>query len=742
MYFLGNKEKLNGREFFLKVYSEFPVNRGLELPKVRIGTHSAISKILFWEDFKSTTSLPLVLTLFLITIFFTLFIYVQKSHKTIHLWAAATSLLMASYTFFLSRYGYELNISNLLNYRTLVSSAMMITICLVAFSYSLSKSKVSRILLPLGVLNFFYLLYIQTFNSILQFRAAYKYWFFLFIVIVVVMIFHFFTLAQKNSRAKFMLIGTIIFFGTAVNDITITLGLRSGVNIAQYGLASFAVVFLLSEIYELFSEIKKSALSEAESKTKKAVALAVIEQNAQVAHDIRSPLAALDMAVEDLAELPEDMRLLIRGSVSRIKDIANHLVKNAHSDKIQDNSQHTQSEKKEVHLLSSLIESLVSEKRMQLRSQIGIEIESKLNAESYGLFCELKAQDLKRVLSNLINNASEAIGNTGIISITIRPEKNFSIITITDNGRGIPGEILPTLMKRGNTYGKSNGSGLGLFHAKSVIEELGGHISIESTNGIGTTIKLLIPFCDPPDWFVPNLKIDFDSIICVLDDDASIHQIWKERFERTRKTFSDIKIQHFSNVEEATNWINKNNNSKTIYLVDYEFFGLSANGLEFIEKLNLASQAILVTSHYEEPLIRNQCKKIGVKLIPKGLAGFVPIIQEEYLEEKIVSILIDDDPLIRLIWEKAAQSNGIELKVFQDILSFREIQGTLDFYSNIYIDSNLKNLDRGEVFAKELFDIGFKNIILTTGYDPARFENHPYFKKIMGKTPPWSICKL
>lgn len=269
MYFLGMAEELNGREFFLKVYSEFPINRGLELSKVKIGTHSAISKILFWEDFKSTTSLPLVLTLFLITSFLTLFIYVQKSHKAIHLWAAATSLFMASYTFFLSRYGYELNISNLLNYRTLVSSAMMITICLAAFSYSLSKSKFSKILLALGVLNFIYLLYIQTFNSILQFRTAYKYWFCLFIVIVVVMIFHFFILARNNSRAKFMLIGTIIFLATAINDITITLGLRSGVNIAHYGLASFAIVFILAEIYELFSEIKKSVLIEAESKTKK-----------------------------------------------------------------------------------------------------------------------------------------------------------------------------------------------------------------------------------------------------------------------------------------------------------------------------------------------------------------------------------------------------------------------------------------------------------------------------------------
>jgi signal transduction histidine kinase len=54
----------------------------------------------------------------------------------------------------------------------------------------------------------------------------------------------------------------------------------------------------------------------------------------QVAHDIRSPLAALEMVNEELSALPEDLRLLVRNAVGRIKDISNNLLesnRSAHS---------------------------------------------------------------------------------------------------------------------------------------------------------------------------------------------------------------------------------------------------------------------------------------------------------------------------------------------------------------------------------------------------------------------------
>jgi hypothetical protein len=53
--------------------------------------------------------------------------------------------------------------------------------------------------------------------------------------------------------------------------------------------------------------------------------------------------------------------------------------------------------------------------------------------------------------------------------------------------------------------------------------------------------------------------------------------------------------------------------------------GQKLTGLDLIEKLNLASNAILVTSRFEDEKIRQRCAVIGVRLIPKAMASLVPI---------------------------------------------------------------------------------------------------------------------
>ena len=135
-----------------------------------------MSKRLFWEDFKLTTCLPLVLILFILTTVFMLFVWIQRPKERYHLWASITSFFMACYTFFLSRYSYELSISNFLNYRGIVGSVILETAALALFAVSFVKTRFSAALKILAILNLFYFVYIQHFQSILEFRGAYQPW--------------------------------------------------------------------------------------------------------------------------------------------------------------------------------------------------------------------------------------------------------------------------------------------------------------------------------------------------------------------------------------------------------------------------------------------------------------------------------------------------------------------------------------------------------------------------------------
>ena len=101
----------------------------------------------------------------------------------------------------------------------------------------------------------------------------------------------------------------------------------------------------------------------------------------QVAHDIRSPLAAFDILLNDLSQIPEENRTIARMAVNRIKDIANNLIEKNQEIK---NSKHLSplnltNESTSVQLLWSIIDPMITEKRMEYRTRIGIEIDGVLS---------------------------------------------------------------------------------------------------------------------------------------------------------------------------------------------------------------------------------------------------------------------------------------------------------------------------------------------------------------------------
>ena len=99
-------------------------------------------------------------------------------------------------------------------------------------------------------------------------------------------------------------------------------------------------------------------------------------------------------------------------------------------------------------------------------------------------------------------------------------------------------------------------------------------------------------------------------------------------------------------------------------------------------------------------------------------------------------ILIDDDKLIHLSWKMKASSLNVRVRCFFSISAFLNEQENYKD-AQIYIDSSLGNGIQGEVEAKKLFDAGFQNLYLTTGYTDLRVEDYPWLKGIVSKKPPF-----
>ncbi|MFA5139211.1 MAG: HAMP domain-containing sensor histidine kinase [Elusimicrobiota bacterium] len=468
------------------------------------------------------------------------------------------------------------------------------------------------------------------------------------------------------------------------------------------------------------------------------------ELASQVAHDIRSPLAALDSVTNSTANLPEEKRILIRGAISRIRDIANQLIERTR--KAQTSTQGAEPDGSpvstsavSVELLSSHIELLITEKRMQFRPKIGVDIEARLDAASYGLFVRMQPTEFKRVLSNLINNAVEAVSENGTVRVFVWGAADQVVIQVKDSGKGIPPEILPKLGRRGETHEKAGGSGLGLYHAKSTMESWGGSLAISSELGRGTTVTLTLPQAQAPAWFVPRLEVAPGSRIVVLDDDASIHQVWQGRFESACAKEHGIESFHFSTPEELRGWARAHTDIRkdALYLMDYELIGYRETGLELIEELGLSERAILITSRFEEKGVLESCRRLKVRMIPKGLAAFVPISIADAARAHD-AVLLDNDALVHMTWRIAAESKGVRLSAFrtpEELLSALE---RMPKDMPIYIDSELDAGQKGEDVAKDLHAHGFTELYLATGYDPESLPPMPWIKRVVGKEPPWA----
>lgn len=208
----------------------------------------------------------------------------------------------------------------------------------------------------------------------------------------------------------------------------------------------------------------------------------------QIAHDIRSPLSALNIVLGNSNTISFEEKELVKNVSNRINDVANNLLeanigiaRNSRSEKFTD--------------VLKVLKTVFDEKKALLVNHTGIEIQLQYQ-EDVNFNAAIESSTLARILSNLINNSIESIVETGIIQLAANELKNSAVITVHDNGCGMSED---TLAKLGNQnfstkkLSKNSGSGLGFWHAKNAIEEAGGSIEIQSRQGIGTLITISLP---------------------------------------------------------------------------------------------------------------------------------------------------------------------------------------------------------------------------------------------------------
>jgi len=105
---------------------------------------------------------------------------------------------------------------------------------------------------------------------------------------------------------------------------------------------------------------------------------------------------------------------------------------------------------------------------------------------------------MEGVLNNLISNAIKYTPDGGRVTISLDDDDSFVKVSVTDTGIGIKGEDIPRIFDKFYRVKSSDtrqivGTGLGLSIVKSIVDAHMGTISVESTEGKGTTFSVLLP---------------------------------------------------------------------------------------------------------------------------------------------------------------------------------------------------------------------------------------------------------
>jgi signal transduction histidine kinase len=385
--------------------------------------------------------------------------------------------------------------------------------------------------------------------------------------------------------------GTISFASLARFVLTV---------IGLVGFLAAAINFFIKRYYarRLRSRVENAVM---ESRLKHLDEIALLAE--RLIHDIRSPIATLKTCIDSIHD--NEVRSLVSHVIKRMTLIVHDLETQA--------SLRPSVEGMVCVPVDWALLLLMREKEKEFASHASIQQKSIVSDRwvrgNYSAFM--------RAISNIMNNANEALTHGGTITVECRNSgPNKLAITIRDNGRGIPEEIKPHLFEKGCSIGKSNGQGLGLFYTKATIDEMGGDITVESSLEAGTSVTIEIPTIPSPPWAVRQIDLTDVKEVVVVDDEEAAFKAWQRKLRSSGVRLRWVK--HPSELDGAAV------RERRLVILDNRFGSESNIGIDFLQSRGV-DDVILSTGEWQQDTVQTAVKNLGANMVGKEFLTFLEI---------------------------------------------------------------------------------------------------------------------
>jgi len=293
-------------------------------------------------------------------------------------------------------------------------------------------------------------------------------------------------LRKPNMSQIVFVTGMLTFIYGAVRDFTyysfpqFSLPPVTGTNLTQIATLAFAFCQAAAVFVITMKKVEESKRNERESNERNAALDSLNRMKAQylanMSHEIKTPLAVILGDIERIARTVNSHGLenkRIEQSIKRATKEVEHIARLTES-AIKMAAMQESNEKMRLLDTVQLFTTSIEAYRSLIEKQgniLTITADNNL-PQIFG-----NADGLIGVLTNLLTNANKHTKN-GTISIGIKFEEPYIIVTVTDTGIGIAPEILPRIFERG--VSGSGSTGMGLAISKQTIEAHGGTVGIES----------------------------------------------------------------------------------------------------------------------------------------------------------------------------------------------------------------------------------------------------------------------
>ena len=207
---------------------------------------------------------------------------------------------------------------------------------------------------------------------------------------------------------------------------------------------------------------------------------------AGIIHDLKNPLAIIRSSTELLQLIFKDNQnalkhcFNINNQIDRMVSLTRDILEYCRGK--------TQLEIQQIRLAEYFDELIIFHKQNFKKAGIAI-----VCSGERGVFVNLDRLRFRRVIDNILNNAKEALKPGDKVEIKWAKLTDKLRIEISDNGPGIPEEIVDKLFDPFVTSGKVGGTGLGLAITKKIVEDHGSEIYVQSNPGKGTTFVIDMP---------------------------------------------------------------------------------------------------------------------------------------------------------------------------------------------------------------------------------------------------------